>query len=162
MPEVLQFKIEGLAELTEKLENLPHKAAQTILRTAMKEAAQIWEEEMRLTVRQGWHHSRRGGQAVGRKAVAGSEVERDFGVIADNLITTSVEHSDLNGYAKVGPAKEVGDLKIFWARYLEFGTRKMSPRSFMVPAFETRKQDVLDEFIYEARAALRAAGLPVD
>ena len=37
----------------------------------------------------------------------------------------------------------------------------MSPRAFMVPAFESRKQDVLDELLYEVRAALKAAGLPV-
>ena len=78
MPDVIQFKIEGAAELAAKLESLPLKAARQILQHGMKEAAQIWEEEMRLTVRQGWHHSRRGGQAVGRKAVAGGDVERRF------------------------------------------------------------------------------------
>lgn len=142
----IEFKITGGAELERALEELPLKASRRIVRQETTPAAALWAEEMRARVRRGMHREP-GGAA-------------QFGVIADGIVQRTTVRSDLSATARVGPAA-----KIYWAKFVEYGTRVRHGRGAMPafpfgrPAFESRKGAVLERFISGIRSALNAVGL---
>jgi HK97 gp10 family phage protein len=162
MADIVKVKISGLSELQDKLEHLPIKASRQIMRRSLRVAAQIWIDEMKARVRQGLHHFE-GGHTV-------------FAVIFKTITMRLRVNSDLQGSATVGVPK-----KVFWASFVEFGTGmrsrghkshhremanvggastgKMPAFPFARPAFEAKKQEVLDKFTNEIREELRQAGL---
>ena len=142
MPNIVEVKITGLAELEEKLERLPIRVSRRILRTGLLAAAFVWVREMEARARQGWHHGQ--GKGAGKQ----------FGVLAKNIVTRATVKSDLEGSVGVGPAKGA-----FWSKFLEFGTSKMQAFPFIRAAFEARKQDVLEEFAIETKAAIEREGM---
>jgi hypothetical protein len=155
MPEI-EFKISGLAELDRALRELPPRAAKRIIRKEMVAAVEPWAEDMRGRVRRGPHHKGRGA--------------KEYGLLAANIKVRTRIKSDLSGAADAGPAAKAGNYDLFWAVILEFGRKGgTSPRGrhypaapaypFVRPAFEARKQDVLDRFIAGMRAALNDSGL---
>jgi HK97 gp10 family phage protein len=146
--EIVTLRMEGLADLQEKLTQLPPRAAKRALRVGLLAAAEIWRREMETRVIHGWHHFR---------GKAGSAQAPVFGYLSQNISVQARITNDLAGEIFVGPMK-----KGFWARFLEFGTRKMAARPFIVPSFEARKNDVLEEFAIETRAALEAEGLKLN
>ena len=143
---VVEVKLTGWRELQEKLETLPEKAARRTLKTAATNAARIWRDEMKRTVLRGWHRWRKKDHRA-----------PEFGFLSRNIVTRGRATRDLEAYVEVGPRK-LG----FWARYLEFGTKKMGAKPFIRPAFESRKQDVLEEFKKQLKEGLRREGLPIE
>jgi HK97 gp10 family phage protein len=172
MPDVISIKIEGLDELERKLDTIPLKVARRVIRESLKDAAEIWAEDMRAHVRRGPHDFSK-------------PTERIFAVIANAIRVRLSVKSDLEGEADVGPGKNE-----YWSRFLEFGTRlrhrgkgigySLSPRGtrlrnrggastgtmpafpFIKPAFDARKEEVLARFIQSVRESLAAEGFPVD
>jgi HK97 gp10 family phage protein len=142
---VIEINITGLDKIEAALENMPIRASRQIMRTGLKFATFIWQREMESRVRQGWHHAK------------GKNAQRQFGFIANHVETKVTVKSDLEGTAGVGPAKSA-----FWAKFLEFGTSKAPAYPFIRAAFESRKQDVLDEFIIETKAALEREGMKLE
>jgi HK97 gp10 family phage protein len=159
MTKVVDVKITGLEELQEKLEHLPIKASRKIMRRSLRVAAQIWVDEMKARVRQGPHHFKGGFDL--------------FGVIAKTIGMRLKVTSDLEGTATVGVPK-----KVFWARFVEFGTAvrfrgkktggkrsgattgKMPTKfAFARKAFETKKQAVLEKFKEDLKQALEEEGI---
>jgi HK97 gp10 family phage protein len=158
MAKIVDVKISGLSEIQEKLEHLPIKASRTIMRRSLRVAAQIWVDEMKSRVRRGPHHFKGGFDL--------------FGVIAKTIGMRLKVNSDLQGSATVGVPK-----KVFWARFVEFGTKvrfrgkksggkrtggttgQMPAFPFARPAFEAKKQEVLDKFKADLKQALEEAGL---
>ena len=158
MAKVVEVKINGLSELQDKLEHLPIKASRKIMRRSLRAAAQIWLDEMKAKVLRGPHHFKGGFDL--------------FGVIAKTLTMRVSVKSDLEGTATVGVPR-----KVFWASFVEKGTEvrfrgkktggkrhgattgKMKPKAFAVPAFETKKQEVLDKFIADTKLALEEEGI---
>lgn len=108
---------------------------------------------MAARVRQGWHHF-----GKGRHIPAG------YGLIAKNILFTITANNDLEAIVKVGPSKRIAgiDYKLFWVTFLEFGTKRMTKRAFIRPAFEARKGDVLAEFSRALREGLIAEGLKLN
>ena len=161
MAKAVEVKITGLSEIQEKLEHLPIKASRKIMRRSLRAAAQIWLEEMKSRVRRGPHHFKGGNDL--------------FAVIANTLGIRLRVNSDLAGSATVGVPK-----KVFWASFVEFGTKvrfrgkksggkrsgattgQMPAFPFARPAFEAKKQEVLDKFIADSRKALEEEGLKFD
>jgi len=157
MAKVIEVKIRGLDELQEKLEHLPIKASRTIMRRSLRAAAQIWAAEMKARVRRGVHHFKGGFDL--------------FGVIAKTIGIRVSARSDVSGSAVVGVPR-----KVFWASFVEFGTKvrfrgkksggkrggattgTMPAFPFARPAFEAKKQEVLDKFTAEMKQALEEAG----
>lgn len=135
-------KLTGFDDLERKLEELPARAAREALRNGLKAGGEIWREEMAGRVRQGWHHGR------------GKNAPRVFGYLSQHIIARTQMEGDLAGKVDVGP--ERGG---FWARFLEFGTRKMAAFPFIRVSFESRKNDVLQKFKDETRAAIERAGM---
>jgi hypothetical protein len=154
MPEI-EFKITGLAELDRALHELPPRAARRIIRQELIAAVEPWQEDMRGRVRRGPHHRGK---------------DHDYGLLAANIAVRTRVKNDLSGSADAGPAAKAGNYNLFWAVILEFGRKGgVSPRGrhypgmpaypFVRPAFEARKQEVLDRFTSGIREALNAAGL---
>jgi len=155
MADGIVFKITGASELAKALQAKPPIVARQIMRTAIGKAVQPWREEMAARVRRGWHvfsrtkavkglHPKKGSSFAGRS--------REFGVIARNIIIrTQIGASGFEGSAAVFPRRSA-----FWSLFLEFGARKGKMRAFpfMVPAFESRKQEVLALFIADVREQL--------
>jgi HK97 gp10 family phage protein len=158
MAKAVEVKISGLAEIQDKLEHLPIKASRKIMRRSLREAAQIWLDEMKARVRRGPHHFK-----------GGSDL---FGVIAKTLSMRVSSRSDVSGSAVVGVPK-----KVFWASFVEFGTKvrfrgkksggkrsgattgQMPAFPFMRPAFEAKRQEVLDKFVADMKQSLEEEGL---
>lgn len=155
MAEIFSFKISGGAELARALEEKPPIVARKIIRRSLRVAVRPWREEMIARVRKGWHVFGSALEAKGLRAPRGGRGERgrqrEFGVISRNIqIKTTIGRSGFDGTAAVMPSK-----RGFWARYLEFGTKHQRAFPFIRPAFESRKQEVLEAFIEDAREQLR-------
>jgi HK97 gp10 family phage protein len=109
MPRVVDFKISGLSELQDKLDHAPLEASRTILRRSLKEAGQIWLDDMKSRVRQGMHRFK--------------DHSVEFGVVEKNIKMRASVKSDLSGKVSVGVNESASDPKSpFWALFLEFGT----------------------------------------
>jgi HK97 gp10 family phage protein len=168
VPRVVDFKISGLSELQDKLDHAPLKASRTILRRSLKEAGRIWLDEMKARVRQGPHRFK--------------DHSVEFGVIEKNIKMRTSVKDDLSGKVSVGINESKSDPKSpFWAIFLEFGTGQRSrghkshrkqfanvggastgqmPRlPFARPTFESKKDEVVDEFVEDVKKALREEGL---
>jgi hypothetical protein len=152
MAKVVEVKITGLSEIQEKLEQLPIKGSRAIMRRSLRAAGQIWLAEMKTRVVRGIHHFK-GGNTL-------------FGVIAKTLTMRVSARSDVSGSVTVGVPK-----KVFWAVFMEKGTKVRFRKkggttgqvpkdtyAFAVPAFEAKKQEVLDKFVADAREALEEVG----
>jgi hypothetical protein len=150
---VIEARISGLAEIEEKLEQLPPRAAKAVIRTGLLAAGEVWRREMEARARQGWHHGKGKGAA------------KAYGVLARNILVKARVTNELEGTVQVGPGANA-----FWSLELEFGRsagtsnrgRKypgMQPYPFIRISYESRAQDVLDEFVIETKAALARAGL---
>ncbi len=124
-----------------------------------------------------------GGGDVKRAMVANAPVEEGgehAGFLRDNIrVKTKLFRNDLAGYALVGPTTAVypdragkpGQVtikgKTFFskhagqvtaarvARFLEFGTSKMSKHPFLTQAFEGSKQTALDHIISKLKEVLK-------
>lgn len=153
----IEFKISGLKELQDKLDRLPRQAAKECIRTGLKAGAFLWEQDMQFRVRK--HTGFLAQHIAARITIRGDELA---GVAAVGPEKTDYPDRG-GGYRKKtikGRLRNVGRIAASHvAAFLEFGTRKMPAQPFIRPAFEDRKQEVLDEFVIETKAALDRAGL---
>lgn len=149
MADEVSFKITGTEELAKVLETKPAIVAQRIIRQSLREAVRAWREEMIARVRKGWHVFARTKIKGQRGTLAGRE--REYGVISNSIaISSEIGAGGFEGTAAVHPTK-----RAFWSRFLEFGTRKMPAYPFIRPAFESRKEEVLEKFVEDVRDQLR-------
>ena len=153
---MLEVKVDGLKELQAKLLALGTeygtKAAYNPVRNALMKAARVVRDS------------------------AKQKVRKKTGTLAENIIATSRGKPDDRGYisakvtvrakakaykdnsknrrsSKVGTAyKDYGPL--FYARFLEFGTVKAPPYSFLRPAFEENKMKLPEMIKNELSAAI--------
>lgn len=137
----VHVEIRGLEDLQRKLLTLPLQLSKKIMRSALRSAVVPWRDEMRL------------------------QAHKDTGWMAENLvIRTSVRGDELQGTAKVAirnkqnPERREHEKHVPGAGnealWNEFGTIKMSARPFMRPAFESKKDTVLQRFIDRVRELL--------
>jgi len=167
MSEVVEVKITGLDELQKTLEELPLKMGRRVLRKSLEESGEIMKEEM---------------VNLAPEALASSTVGKKFpGFLKEHFgVHVTVHHGDLAAAAYVGPLSKTyypyeGDIKQIKvatgkyaksggaipvssvARFLEFGTSKMSPHPFMVPAYEGSKGRIMDKMVEDIKEALEEA-----
>jgi HK97 gp10 family phage protein len=153
MPDEIKFTIGGADELARALESKPPIVARQILQTGLRKAVDPWKKQMVARVQRGWHifSSTKVTRAEG-KTIRGTfgGRSREFGVIARNIrIRTDLGAGGFEGSASVYPSR-----RGYWAKFLEFGTRKMRRFPFVVPAFESGKDEVLAKFVGEVRDQL--------
>lgn len=137
---VVRVEIRGLAELEQRLRDESKKVAVKTLRSAGKEAGNIWKE----AIEQG--------------------APRDTGFLSEHVkVATHAKGGDEGKLTvEVGPSRAVyprkgkdwtkGAAEVGMMR--EFGTRFQSAKPFMRPAFENTKDKVLDVFVSELRSNL--------
>lgn len=151
-----QMRVEGLAELSKALKALPAEIAGKgggPLRRAIYQAAKLIKDQ----------------------AIANAPV--DTGNLKKNIVTARVRKNPhgREGYyvevrrkrrhyartranvraGRVGKTYSVTDA--YYGMMVEFGTEKMSPRPFMRPAFESKKQQAAVVFRDELTKAIEAA-----
>jgi HK97 gp10 family phage protein len=147
--------VTGADEIEQKLARLPVIAAKAIIKIALQRAGKIWADEMRARVRRGFHVFK-SGQAK-YKGVRIQGRSRDFGVLSRSIGSQVIVAADgLGGQVKVGPRK-----KAYWGLFLEFGTKRQPAFPFIRPAFETKKEAVLENFLETCKEELDKAGLKV-
>lgn len=135
--------IKGAREMEQLLRQLPAAVARQTLVKALRESAEPVLEEAR------------------RLATVGTEA-KGYGKLKPSLKIVNVPGRLTAHSATV--AVTVG--KAFWGLFLEFGTRFMSARPFLRPAFEAKKEAALarlglalGEQIEKAAQRLRRRGL---
>lgn len=146
--ELVTVEVKGLAELQEKLEALPLKVAKKGIRAALRAGGDVLRSEI-ITL-----------------------APKDTGFLAEHFGTKiKMRRDELAGSAFIGPqgkvdypafmsgayriarnakgkAKKVGRVAVATvARYLEFGTSKMSKRPFITPAFDAKSAAILDAIV---------------
>lgn len=129
-------KFTGGDALQKTLETLPINIARRLLRQAILKAVWIWKEEIEL----------RAPRLEDVKLALKKRDVRIPGDLARHIGVRVTVNSDLEGVAQVGPSR-----RTFWGIFFEFGTHKMSARPFIAPAYEAKKQAVLDKFVEEGR-----------
>ncbi|MFL0197002.1 HK97-gp10 family putative phage morphogenesis protein [Clostridium sp. WILCCON 0269] len=110
----VDIQFEGMNELIDKVQELGRKGS-SIQNAALKAAAQPVVEDM-------------------RNIVAVSDINEKH--IKDDIQVSNVKIENGRKYVRVGPGKDTN-----WrAKFLEFGTSKMSAKPFMAPAYENNKE----------------------
>lgn len=150
---MITVKIQGLSELQEKLNKMPHDVAKRVLRTDLRKAGESMKEAM----------------------VAAAP--KDTGFLSEHFnVRTRFEHGELAATTFVGPAgktyypnkgnrekgiatgkhaKKGGAIPVASvARFLEFGTSKMPARGFMRGAFESKKTELMTTIVNGLKAAI--------
>jgi HK97 gp10 family phage protein len=144
MANLVECEVKGLEEIQHALESVPRAIARGLLRKAMARAANIWREEM----------ARMAPRLVTVKLARNPKQVRLPGDLARHIGIKVLVNSDLEGSVQVGPSK-----RVFWSKFLEFGTYKMSAHPFIRPAFESMKSKVLDKFVEEGKAIISSLRL---
>lgn len=124
----------SLNGLEKALEELGPKLARTSLRKALKDAAKVMEDEIKM------------------------RVPVDTGTLRDSIgtvVTTSSKYD--RGRAQIGPIWDKPTLKsgsnkdqsqdpAVYAYIIEFGRKGKNPNAFMRRSFDAKKQEVVDKF----------------
>jgi HK97 gp10 family phage protein len=158
MSEWVTTEIKGLDELQRKLEAMPEKVAKKGLRAALRAGGSIMTSAFaafapRLTGFLSEHFAMKisvRGDDIAGSAYVGPDGKMDY---PDDDKGTYRVKTD-----KRGRARNVGRIAVASvARFLEFGTSKMSARPFMTPAWESHKEIVRDEIIAKLGEAVEEA-----
>lgn len=129
--------IKGAREMELVLRKLPDYVAKKTLTAALRKAAEPILDEARNLAPVGDESK---GRVRLRTSKRGKVTIANYGKLKLSLKIVTVPAKLTAHSATV--AVTVG--KAFWGMFLEFGTRFMSPRPFMRPAFESRKMEALD------------------
>lgn len=164
MPNWVEVKISGLDELQRKLEELPPKVAQKVIKEGVRDGAEIVRDAFIAAAPEPESYN----QSDRRK-----KPDEDGRTILGHLrdlkswkIKFRGRAEDYAGSAFVGPSNAIletrtsGETKglprtaSFIVKMLEFGSRTRSAHPFATSAWESVKQKVLDKIIDSLREAL--------
>jgi len=123
-----EFEIEGLDDLINRLKDIGKKAG-TIANTALKAAAEPVLED------------------------AKSLVPKNTGRLREGLKITDVKTQNGVKYVLVGIIKK-DNPELFYGKFIEFGTSKMSARPFLGPAYEKNKEKIQEIIAQKLREGL--------
>lgn len=132
-----QVRITGAREMEAVLRQLPDTIAKQVLTKALREAAEPVLEEARALAPVGQEAK---GRVRLRTTKRGKVSIANYGKLKLSLRIANVPASRTPHSATV--AVTVG--KAFWGLFVEFGTRFMSARPFLRPAFESKKIEALN------------------
>jgi len=160
----VETKITGLDELQRKLEELPPKVAQKVLREGLRDGAEIVRDAF-IAAAPSPETYAEGGKRT-EAAGTGRTILGHLRDLKSWKIRYKGRPEDYAGSAYVGPSNTVletrtsGETKglprtaAFIVKMLEFGSRTRSGHPFATSAWESVKQKVLDKIIDSIREAL--------
>lgn len=128
----IEVKVD-LSEMKNVLQKLPSDIGRNALRAALGVSAKplLAEVKSRTPVQQTGNASKRTGGALLESMRIKTRRSKD-----DNIQSVSVGSS------------------LYYCRFVEFGTRTITPRGFMRAALDTAAQDVLDSFVEDGGARI--------
>jgi HK97 gp10 family phage protein len=133
--DVVYVKIEGLEELSARMQDFPRRVLTRGVRDALRAGAEVLRKEI----------SNRAPVMATQETAQGHPP----GFLKDHIGTKlKISARNDSGEAQVGPVK-----KAFWGLFAEFGTKKQPMKPFIRPAFESAKQGALDAFVAKLRDA---------
>lgn len=133
-----QVRITGAREMELVLRQLPDTIAKKTLTQALRAAAEPILDEARTLAPVGQESK---GRVRLRRTKRGKVTIANYGKLKLNLRIATVPASQTPHSATV--AVTVG--KAFWGLFVEFGTRFMSAKPFLRPAFESKKVQTLNQ-----------------
>ena len=150
---MITVKVEGLQALGEKLRELEATARTKLLRAATGVAASSIRKEVsaRIPVLTG----------TAKRAIYVQRLTKSSG---DGLEVFQINVRKGKRYEnltlKFGKDKgKTVNMDAYYAKFLEFGTRKMGAKPFMRPAFEAKKEAAIEAFKIRLQAGLKPYGL---
>lgn len=129
--------IRGASEMEAVLRQLPDYIAKAVLTKALRQAAEPILDEARNLAPVGQESK---GRVRLRRTKRGKVTISNYGKLKLSLRIATVPASQTPHSATV--VVSVG--KAFWGLFVEFGTRFMSAKPFLRPAFESKKMDALN------------------
>jgi len=164
MPDEITCEIKGLSELQAKLdaigEEFGNKKQGSVLRSALYRAGSVITDAMSRTAPKdtGFLSENIGARTTMTKGafknLGGSVFIGPKGRVLYPLRKTT-EHMRKFG-KKIGNSVHVSAVTV--ARWLEFGTSKMSKKPFMTQSFESYKDDALNALIETLKAKIETLG----
>lgn len=156
--DVLTCEIKGLDQLQAQLEELPDKIARRGVRQSLKDGADILRSEMMAIVDKRTHFLE---EHIGTKIKLTRGARAGTAYIGPQ---GKVDYPEsLSGAYRIvrkanGKAKKVGRIAVATvARYLEFGTSKMSKKPFMTPAFDAKVTAIVEAITNGLKKAVEDA-----
>jgi len=147
--DTIEFEIKGLQSLQEKLEELPKKTADKVLRSTLKDCGELMRASAANhaphdTGFMAQHFSQR--TKIQKKDVAGAVFVGPDGKI-DYPLDKLGSYKDIRN--KKGKVKRsIGRVAVATVvRFLEYGTSKMSARPFMAQSFRTIEKALIARFV---------------
>jgi HK97 gp10 family phage protein len=128
-------QVEGLTELNQTLLDLGDKVAKQFLRKAGKVASDLFVQAAKQRA------------PVLKKPTR----QRQAGTLRDSIIAKVSLRQGKGLVVRVGP-----DKKVFYARFVEFGTSKMPAKPYMRPAWDGEKDAALNAFAESLKAQIAA------
>lgn len=120
----MSTEIKGLKEIIDKLNALPPKLENKIVRAAVRKGANQIRD------------------------LARSKVSVDTGNIKKSIVTVGhKENGKIAVKVTIRQRKSKNAKRVFYAKFLEFGTSKMNAKPFLRPALDESEDKVLDAVI---------------
>ena len=147
------WRIEGLADLQRQLEDELPKVAKRVVRDAVNEGAEMMLDSMH---REAPRNTK--GDLAAPPGFLGDHLDKDVRVSRNDLAATARVGAKANAHY---PSRRGGKGRVSVAsvaRFLEFGTSKMSANPFMTRSFDSiikRLADLVAEKIQEGLAKVR-------
>lgn len=134
------MKLNGFKELAAALKELGPRVARNALRSAVSNGAALIRDEAKAKAPQSSAGDKSAGQSPSGTLKRAIAIKRD----RDQKDIFNAKYSVfVRSNANTKSVKAYGRTDAFYARFLEFGTSKMSARPFLRPAFDQRKADAI-------------------
>jgi len=145
------FKVSGQARLDQKLREMP-EAVREAMSKAIAEGMEDLNDYQRRLAHRVWRTGELersigwGWVTPGQEGLEGLKKFR-----AANLGAKGALQLAAKAYAGRTPSGEA-----YWAKWVEFGTRKMPPRPFFFPAYRIKKKQIKSKISLASRRAIKA------
>lgn len=134
--------IAGLKELQQALKDLPDRIAKNVLRGSVNAGASVLKKEAQARAPMYTGEVSQGHPPPGtlKRAVYQKSIQELSGLTKQTFFVGVRKGKKYQKQGKKGNLSQ----DAFYAKFVEFGTSKMSARPFMRPAFEAKKNEAVE------------------
>lgn len=136
----MKVRVEGLRELSDRLEKLDKKVAGQVVRKAAITGARLIRDEAKNRVPVDTGVLKQNIVIKRFRTRGKGNVRYGIGLVSSKAVYSNTKTNRKKG--RVG--KSYYQDKAFYGHMVEFGTRKMKARPFLRPAFESQKEKAVD------------------